>query len=233
MIRFLPKRDDEQQQRVMSSYMVDGKLTNAKNIPGKNLYKQLNAHGKAFSRIENAINDFLNGMLITENTEMVDDWERCLKIPDGVFVGDNTLEERRRACVFKLSSEGMATKEELEWLLSTYGIVATVYPGMHFYNNYDPRVGTFSSEKEARFTIVFGVDLLASEPEVSQGQFPITFPWYFSQSRTSAAIGFMREVIQANVNARWFFDGDIIQDVIEHDDIWQDTTDSTDIIQDV
>lgn len=233
MSAFIPSRTEEQHQRITANYMPSGRAMEAKNIAGKVMYKKLNALSKGFSRIENAINDFLNGIVITKSADMVEEWEKCLGIPDESTIASGTREERRRYCVFKLSAEGMATKSELEWLLSVYGIAATVYPGLYFYNNYNPDVGTFSSVKEARFTIVFGVDMLSSEPEVANGNFPITFPWTFEESRIGIAQAFMREVIQANVNARWFYEGDIVQDTIDSADIWQDSISETDIIQDV
>lgn len=232
MIKFIPERTDDEQQRISANYMPSGDAMIAKNIPTKNMFKQIRGLSKTFGRLEATINDFLSGIIITESSSMVDEWEKCLGIPDESFIDPNTDEERRRYCVFKLSSESMATKAELEWLLGVYGISCTVYPGLYFYNNYDPRVGLFSSIKEARFTIVFGVDLSASDAEVTAGSFPWTFPHTFAQNRISIAQLFMREIIQANINARWFFDGDIIQDVISHTDVWQDVISSTDIVQD-
>ena len=232
-MRFIPTRTEEKQQRITANYMPSGDAMAAKNIAGKNLYKQINAHSKSFGRIESAINDFLSGIVITESADMVDDWEDLLGIPDESFFEEKTNEERRRYCVFKLSAEGVATKSELEWLLGVYGIACTVYPGLYFYNNYDPRVGYFSNIKEARFTIVFGIDILNTEAAAIDGSFPWTFPHSFESGRISIARNFMREIIEANVNARWFFDGDIVQDVISHDDVWQDVVSHEDIIQDV
>lgn len=230
---FVPARTDDQQQRITANYMPHGTGMDAKNRVGKTMFKQLRALSKTFNRVETAINDFLNGIVITKSSNFVDEWEKTLGVPDESFFTQESDEERRRYCVLKLSAENMATKEELEWLLGTYGISCTVYPGLYFYYNYNPDVGTFSSIKEARFTIVFGVDLLASEPAVYEGSFPWTFPHYFSRNRVKIAQDFMREIIPANVNARWFYDGDIIQDSSTETEIWQDDSASTDIIQDV
>lgn len=234
MNEFLPQRDYDEHQRITAMYLPSGRLMAAKNIVGKNLYKLIKGFSKCFERLEAVILGYLIGVDLTQSYDMVDYWEETLAIPDDYFNGINTEEERRRYALLKLSQEGVITNADLVWLCSVYGVHVTVYPGYHFYLNPDPLVGSFSSEKEARFTIVFGVSLLNSEPEVSEGVFPLPFPYLFGRNRLAILRLFMREVVQANVDIRWFnADEDVIQDTIDSTDIWQDTTTSTDIIQDV
>jgi len=231
---FIPDRTKEQHQRITANYMPNGKILEAKNIPEKKTYKLLDGLSGTYSRLEAALNDFLKGMDITNSSDFVEEWEDCLRIPDAHYNTLGSREERRRYAVFKLSTEGVVTNDALVWLFGVYGIDVNVYPGKHFWDTYDPRVGNFSSIKEARFTIVFGISFLGSESGIFGTLFPVPFPWVFGNNRLNTALGLMREVIQANINMRYFFEDDeFVQDTTTSLDIWQDTTTSAEIRQDI
>lgn len=231
---FIPDRSKEQQQRITANYMPNGKILEAKNIPEKKTYKLLDGLSGTYARLEAAMNDFLKGMDITNSSDFVEEWEDCLLIPDEYYNSLGSREERRRYAVFKLATEGVVTNDALVWLLGVYGIGATVYPGRYFWDNYNPLVGGFSSIKEARFTIVFGISYATSEADIFGTLFPVPFPWVFGNNRLSIAMRLMREVIQANINMRYFIEDDeAVQDTTTSPDIWQDTTTSAEIRQDI
>jgi hypothetical protein len=109
----------------------------------------------------------------------------------------------------------------------------TVYPGKFFWLNPDPRVGSFSSIKEARFTIVFEVDFTLSDPEFLPTLFPIRFPWRFGSSNYGTMRRFFDELIPANCNARWISKSrGYIYDIASATDIIENVASATDVIED-
>ena len=199
----LPTRTKDEQTRITADYMPNGKHLAAKRMPSRNMYKWFAGLSGEFARMENALNAFADGWNITKSTGMLPQWEKATGIPDQNFSGRGTPIERQKGAIAKLAAEGVSTKADLEWLCSLMGFHVEVYPGHYFWLNPNPLVGSFSSEKESRFTIVFEVDFFQSDPEVLPTLFPITFPWVFGPSVYNSMRGFMLDIIPANCNARW------------------------------
>jgi hypothetical protein len=187
---------------ISAAYQLGGIHLQSFRIPGKNLFKWLKAMSTEFANIESALNDFVDGRIITKSTTFLPEWEKSAGIPDDDFPAIGTAEERRRHVVTKLASEGVSTADELEWLCSLMGFSVKVYPGHYFWTNPDSRV-SFSTERESRFTVVFEVDFDESIPEVIPEFFPVPFPWTFRSNNYNVLQSFMLSVIPSNCNGLW------------------------------
>lgn len=212
---FLKKRTFEDHARITANYLLDGRHMIAKNIPSKNMYKYFSAMSETFSRLEDKLNEWVSGRILTKSTVFLPEWEKTAGIPDANFPGTGNVESRRRQAQTKLSADDMYTAEELEWLCSIMGFSVNVYSGHILWVSGDPRV-SFSSEKESRFTTIFEVDISASNPTSYNPTFPVTFPWKFYSSDRSALEKFTLSLLDSNVNGVWIDSSEIggIKDMI-------------------
>jgi hypothetical protein len=201
-MKFLRTKSALEHTVISAAYQLGGVHLQAFRIPGKNLFKWLKAMSTEFARLETALNEFVDGRIVTKYPTFVPEWEKAVGIPDEDFQGTGLVEGRRRHVVTKLAAEGVSTADELVWLCSFMGFVVTVTPGHYYWDNPDPRV-VFSSEKESRFTFVFEADPIRSSPINEAQLFPVPFPWPFAYDDYNALQGFMLKVIPANCNALW------------------------------
>lgn len=216
---YLPQRDDNEQARVTADFMHSGRAWMWKRITSHDGFKWLVGLSKSFARIEGVINQWMEGLDITTSTDMIDEWEECAGIPDISFSGIGTLNMRQRHVITKLCSGGVLNNEDYVWICSKMGLHVNVFPGMFFYNNFDPRVGSFSSKKEARFTMVFEFVPELSETG-SANVFPLPFPIQFGQNNYGIMQNYIRRIIPCYVDVKW-----IISDM----ETWLNTSDSEDI----
>ena len=202
-MQLFPTRDADEHARITADSLPNGDLFVAKRRPSKVMYKFIKGLSVEFGRLEGKMNEIAAGWLLTKSAGLLETWEKTLGIPDGKIPGTGDIESRRRQALMKLASEGVQTNSDYEWLLSLLGVVATVYPGHHFWTNPDPRLPPFSSEKESRFTLVVEADLVASDTEALPSFFPVPFPWVFRSSSYQVAQVFLKCIIPANVQLIW------------------------------
>jgi hypothetical protein len=202
---FLPTRTKDEHAKITADYMPNGPHLKAKRVTTSVFYKFLRGLSVEFGRLEGYISDATDGRILTKSTQFLDEWENALGIPDDCFPKAGTAEERRRHAELKLSAEGAHTAEDFERLALILGYVIEVYPGHDFWdpgqpgNSSDPRF-SFASEKESRFTIIFEMDPVASEPQLFDCVFPVDFPWNFCINNYAIMQCFFDTIIPANVN---------------------------------
>lgn len=230
---YLPTRTEDQQTKITADYLPNGMLMKAKRVQTSNLYKLLKGLSQEFGRLEGYLSSMVDGRIVTESQQFFEEWEQTVGIPDGSFPAIGTAEERRRHVVTKLSSEGISTADELEWLCWQMGFFVTVRPGHYFWDHPDPRV-TLASERESRFTVVFDVEFAHSLPEVLPTRFPVPFPWVFASSNYNVLQEFMLQVIPANCNAIWItdYDHEVWLDTLGGSPIMLDTLGGSPIVED-
>lgn len=196
-------RTSAEHTRITADYLPNGWTWIAKRINDSNLYKLLYGLSIEFSRLEQKMNEIAEGWLLDRSAGLLETWEKTLGIPDGKIPGTTDTENRRRQTLMKLVSEGIKTNSDYVFLIDVLGIQVTVYPGYYFWLNPDVRVPTFSSEKEARFTLVIEADIPLSDPITLPDFFPVSFPWYFRTSTYNVVQQYLLDVIPANVQLIW------------------------------
>jgi len=150
----------------LASYLPEGEPFEAAFISGTNTNMLLLGLSGQLLDVESFLVVY-NSEFIPLNTNVfIEEWEKVLGIPDGVFPGptEPSREARRNHILVKLASLGVTTVEDFEAIPPLLGVGGvTVQPGID---------AGFSPTADARFTIV--VTLSAGV-----AIFPLFFPHQF------------------------------------------------------
>lgn len=228
---FLKERTDDEHNKITAGYLLDGRHMRAKHIPSKIMFKYNRALSKVFSRVEKALNDFVDGKLITKSTAFLDDWEKTTGIPDNSLPGTGDVESRRRQTQMKLSVEGVYSADDWVWICSIMGFIVQVIPGHTLYLSGDPRV-SFATEKESKFTTVFEVDRNLSTPVNDSPSFPVSWPWFFYSNDLEVLKDFVLEYIDTNVNAVWIDKATVIKSLFGASIVLKDQYGNSNVLKD-
>ena len=156
--------------RSLAQFLPNDKLFEAKCIPGSNLNGLLTGLGRELLRVNESIEELACNYLISESAQFLPEWEAMVGIPDDCFLGTGTDEERMRDVLIKLASLNVITEEDWEALCLLFGVENCIIQNGIEHMAWPwiwPHIW-FSSEREARFTMVISL------PESFQ---PSTWPW--------------------------------------------------------
>lgn len=107
-------RSVDEQTRTLLMGLPNGKAFERKFDTTSNLYKYWNAISRTFVLFEENLNTLANELLPQTTEQLITNWEKEYGIPDGVFLADGTIEERRRDILAKIGANGLKTKEDFE-----------------------------------------------------------------------------------------------------------------------
>lgn len=172
-------KDDEQKSiNILAQHLPSGAAWEAKNRPDSNFYKILRGLVRELARIEAQIQEVADEFDVTKTTNLIDEWESSVGIPDTCFSNSLTLEERRTNVLLKIGRlNGTVTNQDFVDVAEILGFDVQVQPGSSyalFPLNFP--VPLFGSATEARFTLRVQVNN-APPP----GVFPIPFPLPFTE----------------------------------------------------
>ncbi|MCK5591696.1 MAG: DUF2313 domain-containing protein [Candidatus Pacebacteria bacterium] len=122
--------------KILPAYLPDGKVFEAKNKPGSNTYKFLDALLKSFVLFERNIDDVLKEMNISTTEDLIARWEKEYGIPSSCITVATTLEERRNNIIRKVNMEGVQTIQDFTDLIESFGFETIVRPGYYFNPTY-------------------------------------------------------------------------------------------------
>jgi uncharacterized protein YmfQ (DUF2313 family) len=174
----LEQRTQTQQADILSQYLRDDRLHEAKNKEDSTLRKILNGLAVEFLNFRNQINDVANQYNPEETTSLIEEWEAFVGIPDSCIPVAPTLEKRRLNILLKLAGINAATEKQFKTIASILGYNIEVSNGVS--TSTFPLTLPFLliSETSAPFTIV--ITLPASlQP---QG-FTLTFPFTLTEQQ--------------------------------------------------
>lgn len=164
----------EQHADTLADFLPGGRLFEAKRVSGTNLRDLLLGFSNEMIRSEGYLKTFEDEYLPDETNLFLDEWEFVLGIPDTCFSGTGTAADRRTAILVKLASLGVQTVDDFVALALRFGVVVLVFPGKDVDDTPSLVPGvTFTSAKEARFSIVVSYTL--TDEEVFTYTFPIPF----------------------------------------------------------
>lgn len=191
---YIPQKSTGRYADSLAMYLPGGPLFSAKFIAGSNLRNLLRGIAGRYVQADEYVDELLKEYLPDETNLFLDEWEVVLGIPDTCFDGSGTVQERRTAILVKLSALGVQTQADFVALAAKFGVSVNVYAGTDVYNT--PSLApsfTFTSEKQARFTIVVTYNL-------DSGQvFPYTYPIPFGTSEIAVLQCLFQKVKPANV----------------------------------
>lgn len=182
------------------AYLPNGRVFAAKNIEGTNLRKLYAAFAKEFGRLQNKIYELSVEDDLANTTNLINEWEKALQIPDTCLKNLNVpIEQRRKQIVAKFALMNIITEEDwinLAWFFGfrikiEYGTTAGLFT-MQF------PLYLAGSIRAAKFTMIITFMGIAKPRNIFTVKFPIVF-----DENTNYMICLFNKLKPANVNIHW------------------------------
>lgn len=173
------KKRYEIQAQLLADYLPDGKFWEAKNISESDLRKLLNAFGKEFVNIEDALDWLKRETNIRTTFDLLPFWEDAYGIPDNddIFVVEGkSIEDRRFNLYIKELMNGADRSKDWENIALQLGYVCKVYPAS--VTSKFPYMFPIRFLSNPRYVIT--VDFYGVEPP---SVFPLQFDFTFGESK--------------------------------------------------
>jgi len=147
----------EQTRVSLAAYIPKGaKVWGAVHLVGSVFFLLLRGLSRELVRVEKAIQLYRQHQIPDVTVLYLEEWEKALGIPDDCFLKTGDEIERLRDVKAKLASLGIQSANDFVELAALFGFVVTVEGGIG--SVLYP--GSFSSDKEARNTIVVTFDVV-------------------------------------------------------------------------
>lgn len=172
-----PNNTQENQALLLADYFPNDRMWAAKYMPLSNLYKFIYGLGNEILMVEDLMNEISCDYDINQTTDLIDEWERALGLPDSCLKIPNTLQERRDRVILKLALMNVATEQDFIDLAAKLGFTITIKSGAE--NSIFPACFPMKfclSPKDARFTMVINIQ---SPPPTTS--FPMCFPYCWQE----------------------------------------------------
>jgi uncharacterized protein YmfQ (DUF2313 family) len=166
------ERTQEQQADVLAQYLRNDVLHQAKNKEGSTLRKILIGLANEWCNSTSKLNDVSNEYNPKNTTNLIEEWEAFVGIPDSCIAIASTLEQRRKNILLKLAGINATTEKQFKDIASILGYTIQVSNGVA--TSTFPLTLPFLliSEASAPFTIVITLPK-SQEPS----GFVLTFPF--------------------------------------------------------
>lgn len=174
---------EEEQARITTEYAPNGKLLKQKRNTTSGLFKYFLGTSNEQRKLIDTLNSMFDGLFPKQNTSLLEYHEKDLGIPDNIFSGIGTIEERQiDVIVKKYMMRGNRLQDFLD-IADIYGISVTITTGLQtaiFPLNFP--LNFASSAVEQRNTLYISIT------EDSDFIFPLPFPIGFSATSNVAKI---------------------------------------------
>lgn len=168
----LKDRTQTQQADILAQYLRDDALHEAKNKEGSTLRKVLLGLASEWLNFRSKINEVSNEYNPQTTTQLIEEWEAFVGIPDDCIPVASTIEQRRLNVLLKLAGINATTEKQFKNVASILGYNIQVSNGVA--TSTFPLTLPFLliSEASAPYTIV--VTLPSS---IQPNGFALTFPF--------------------------------------------------------
>lgn len=166
------EKTQAQQANVLAQYLRDDNLHEAKNRDDSVLRKILLGLASEWLNFRSKLNDVVNEYNPNNTTDLIEEWEAFVGIPDSCIAVASTLEQRRLNILLKLAGINVSTAKQFKNVAAILGYSIEVSNGVD--TSTFPLTLPFLliAEAAAPFTIV--ITLPASLRPVG---FPLTLPF--------------------------------------------------------
>ena len=167
---------EAQNTQSLANFLPNGKLFQAKNEDGSNFRKMLSVFAREIIRKENTLQHIADEYYPFTTTDLIEEWELALGIPDECFSQEGiSLDQRRKQVVAKLAlMEETVTKDDFIALAAFFGFRITITTG------YDasvfPLILPFLLGGDDNKTLLFTMVVTFRDHPVPPG-FPLTLPF--------------------------------------------------------
>lgn len=169
------ERTQAQQANVLAQYLRDDKLHEAKNKDDSVLRRILLGLASEWLNFRSQLNDVVNEYNPNNTTDLIEEWEAFVGIPDSCITVASTLEKRRLNILLKLAGINVSTAKQFKNVAAILGYSIEVSNGVDTSTFPLKLPFLLLSEAAAPFTIV--ITLPAS---LKPNGFPLTFPFTLS-----------------------------------------------------
>jgi len=183
---------DEHADSIADQFPND-KLFRGKKISGTKMRELLLGLAKQLVILEQNLELAWEEVDVNTTTDLIEEWEAALGIPDGCFFGERTIEVRRRDVLIKLSSSVQTAQDYVD-LAALVGLTVIVEPGVAVISFPLTFPILFLQAGEQRFTLV--VKFQESPDYI----FPLTFPITFPEDKITLVKCLFNKLKPANVN---------------------------------
>lgn len=192
--------------QTMADYLPSDPLFLGKN-EDSNIRALLAAFSQELTRAEAKVQELADEEYPADTSNLIQQWERFVGIPDACFtIEGQTLEFRRMQVVAKLALMNATTTDDFVALADFFGILVEITSEVEIFEVF-PYVFPFvfpSTIKEGKFTMVVTFPEIPPPSDV----FPLLFPFTFSEGSIADFIICMFERIKpANVMIKVVFAG--------------------------
>lgn len=193
--KLFKEKSVEEQTTSLASFMPGGRPFLAARLPSTTLRNMLYGLSGELFRADNQLNDITYEHQIDQTTQLIEQWESALGIPDHCFGNTGTLAERRNNVIIKLGHMGVQSAQDFIDLALLVGYVVHIIPGADrgvFPLGFPAYI--FDRAQTARFLMVTVVETL----EIPL-HFPYDFPIVFGSGINTVLECLFRQLKPANV----------------------------------
>jgi len=168
----LKERTQTQQADILAQYLRDDNLHEAKNREDSTLRKILIGLASEWLNFRSKINEVSNEYNPKTTTQLIEEWEQFVGIPDNCIPVASTIEQRRLNVLLKLAGINATTEKQFKNVASILGYNIEVSNGVS--TSTFPLTLPFLliSEASAPFTIV-----ITLPSSIKPNGFALTFPF--------------------------------------------------------
>lgn len=106
-----------------------GEFWNAVRMPGKKLYRLLQAFANAYEDMNEALCRLATELNPFKTTELLPEWETACGLPDPCLPKANTIEQRRAQVILRLSKRRWSTEQDWHDLAALFGLTIRITQG--------------------------------------------------------------------------------------------------------
>ena len=158
----------------MADCLPTGRAWGKRNDPESNVRKLINALSTAFNIVQQYVELLDDEFQIRQTTDLLEDWEKSVGIPDSCVALSQTIADRRQDVIDRLSKKPIVTLADMQAyvdaMFPAMGVI--LYPGYEYYGF------------EYEFEVPFGPGvsdkwILVAEVPLSDNQFEYEFEMEF------------------------------------------------------
>lgn len=191
--------------QTLADYLPSDPVFESKNVDSSNLRTLLGAFAEELTRVEQKVQEVADEVYIAFTSNLIQQWESFVGIPDDCFKVENkTLEFRRKQVIAKIALMNATTTSDFVNLAAFFGVKVEISSEDEVEGEF-PYTFPFQFAcglKACRFTMVVTFFDIPPPSDL----FPLTFPITFSENSLAAFIICMFERIKpANVQIKAVF----------------------------
>jgi len=178
----------------LAHFMPGGRIFSKKWTDASVLRRFLLGLAAELQREEERMSLIYDEYDMSTTTNLIEEWESAVGIPDDCFSGAGSLADRRKAVLAKFAMMNITKEQDFIDLAAIFGVTITLeYGTTHGVFPLTFPLTFFSSAREARFTLI--IDF----PGALAPTFPLTFPILFGASEYALVRCILEHLKPANV----------------------------------